>query len=602
MMNNPKILAFCAFFALLSPHLYAQTVFEGFVDGEVYVQVKADFRMETRFHSPELDYKRHLTFLTLFESRFGIEKAQSSFYFAQTEQLRRTFRVQFSKMQLVEELIEALNKRPEVEFAEKIPLVSTYHTPNDLGADNIAPGQYALHLTQAQDAWTIDRGNPAVVVAIVDNAVQGSHNDLNAVAGRDVADADNNPDPPGPTTILDHGTHVAGISGATTNNGLNVASIGYNTSIMPIKCTRDTSTTTRLSHAYEGVAWAASNGAEVINMSWGSFNGCGVCGTIIANALSSGSILVAAAGNDALDTTSFPAQYPGVIAVANTNINDMKSGSSNFGTWIDVSAPGSSIQSLVPFNGVGSKGGTSMASPYVAGLIGLALSARDVYAPAMSNADVVNCVLCTADDIDADNPFFAGQLGSGRVNAYEALKCIVGCTAVYVEPTTTYSGGAVRYRQASSEVRSDVTCDGCELTHNSGGFIRLTPPFHVKSGNIYHGFIEGCSASKPAMASSEAATESRNLVSTNLKTGFSIFPNPTSADFTISLGLETESLLHIQLVDQLGQLVRTVAAAEMRPSGIHSFSVTGADLESSVYYVRVQTDGAVQTRAVVITR
>jgi len=104
------------------------------------------------------------------------------------------------------------------------------------------------------------------------------------------------------------------------------------------------------------------------------------------------------------------------------------------------------------------------------------------------------------------------------------------------------------------------------------------------------------------MASSEAATESRNLVSTNLKTGFSIFPNPTSADFTISLGLETESLLHIQLVDQLGQLVRTVAAAEMRPSGIHSFSVTGADLESSVYYVRVQTDGAVQTRAVVITR
>ena len=66
--------------------------------------------------------------------------------------------------------------------------------------------------------------------------------------------------------------------------------------------------------------------------------------------------------------------------------------------------------------------------------------------------------------------------------------------------------------------------------------------------------------------------------------------------------METESLLHIQLVDQLGQLVRTVAAAEMRPSGIHSFSVTGADLESGVYYVRVQTDGAVQTRAVVITR
>jgi hypothetical protein len=130
----------------------------------------------------------------------------------------------------------------------------------------------------------------------------------------------------------------------------------------------------------------------------------------------------------------------------------------------------------------------------------------------------------------------------------------------------------------------------------------LTPPFHVKSGNIYHGFIEGCSVSKPESASTKPQSESRNLVTKAVKTDFSIYPNPATADFTISLGLETESLISIELIDQLGKQVRTMASSELRPAGTHTFLVSGGALESGVYFVRVQTDAFVQTRAVVLTR
>ena len=335
MQYTLKILATFAV-VLMVMQLSAQGVFENYVDGEIYLKIRDDYPFSNNSSSPEVNFKRSLPFLVPFEYTYGIQKAKSSFYFAKSEQLQRVFRIQFSKKELVGELVRALNQLPEVEFAERIPLCKVGHTPNDLGANNTT-GQYSLHLTQAEGAWDIIRGAPGVVVAIVDNAVQADHVDLNAIAGRDVADGDDNPNPPNAT--FDHGTHCAGIAGANSDNGLNIASIGHGISIMPIKATGDGGDPAFVDNGYEGMLWAATNGADVISMSFGG-GSCFACDLVVAAAQAFGSILVASAGNDNSDTPQFPANYSGVISVANTNINDVKSGSSNFGSWIDVSAPG----------------------------------------------------------------------------------------------------------------------------------------------------------------------------------------------------------------------------------------------------------------------
>src|SRR5690554_6264846 len=145
------------------------------------------------------------------------------------------------------------------------------------------------------------------------------------------------------------------------------------------------------------------------------------------NAWNQGVILVAAAGNDGVSTMSYPAAYNNVISVANTTQNDTKANSSQYGTWIDIAAPGTQIASTVP----GSDpyvymSGTSMASPLVSGLLGLMKS----YAPSATNTELINCLLSSADPIN-DTYYNNGQLGSGRINAFAALSCLTSHNVQY---------------------------------------------------------------------------------------------------------------------------------------------------------------------------
>jgi PKD repeat protein len=210
---------------------------------------------------------------------------------------------------------------------------------------------------------------------------------------------------------------VAGISGAATNNGQGVASIGHNLTILPVKSTNSASFVT---HGYDGVIYSVAAGADVINMSWGGGGSSTTAQNIISYAYNEGVVLVAAAGNDNVSSVFYPAGYPEVISVASTTFGDSKSSFSNYGSWIDISAPGSAIYSTVPGGGYQIKQGTSMASPMVAGLAGLMLSLN----PSLSPADIETCILSTADDIDAANPSFIGQLGAGRINAFQAMNCV----------------------------------------------------------------------------------------------------------------------------------------------------------------------------------
>ncbi|MEX1188595.1 MAG: S8 family serine peptidase, partial [Bacteroidia bacterium] len=333
-----RVFFLIAFLACAVSSGVAQNFSENYFDGQIYFKIKSQVKLPAKYQSDEADLS-DFNFINKVKEEFEITRLRASFYFSNNEDFRKTFRVYFNDEEKVEAFIDYLKSQPEVEYAEKVPLHRKSLTPDDLGNNNTgSTGQWSLYKIRAQQAWDISLGSSVIKVAVVDDAVQTTHPDLNnvCIAGRDVADNDNDPNPP--TNVYDHGTHVAGIVGAETDNGTGIASIGFGISIIPVKSTNDPEFIT---DGYEGVVWSIDNGADVINMSWGGSGGSQTGQNIMNSGNNAGVVLVAAAGNDDVSTTFFPAGFNHVISVASTSSSDAKSSFSNYGTWIDISAPGS---------------------------------------------------------------------------------------------------------------------------------------------------------------------------------------------------------------------------------------------------------------------
>jgi serine protease len=400
--------------------LQAQTHADVFYSGRLWVQVDPGLTQNLAHDRKEVDKEAFLSALNLVVPEvFELDEVRKPFFFARSKDITEVYELRFAHSGMEAELIALLKQNDGVRYAERVPIMRPTLTPNDLGPQSGTNNQYGLWNINAQAAWDISTGSAEIKVAIVDDAVLVTHPDLipNLVAGYDVADGDNDPMPNLPA--MTHGTHVAGIVGAATNNGIGVASIGFNLKIIPVKSSNQATTIT---DAYAGVIWAADNGADVINMSWGGSGFSQTGQNIINYASSQGCVNVAAAGNDGVNSIFYPAGYNNVLSVASTTTNDSKSGFSNYGTWIGVSAPGSNIRSTYHNNfqpNYAAISGTSMASPMVAGLAGLVLSVN----PELSQVQVRECIVNTADNIDAANPGFVGQLGGGRINAFAAVSC-----------------------------------------------------------------------------------------------------------------------------------------------------------------------------------
>jgi subtilisin family serine protease len=277
----------------------------------------------------------------------------------------------------------------------------------------------------APEAWDLERGDPNVIVAVVDTGADLDHPDLEAnLLPRGVEDWDFADDPDGsPDDSADHGSHVAGTA-AGVDNAVGVIGLAHQCRIMPLRVDLTTGMNQNRADAINFAAGhAAANASRryVINCSW-KMNGdhAGVHNAII-NAVSQKVVVVFAAGNfnTNIDVTpQYPAVYPEVLAVVATDQNDMRATFSNFGATCSVSAPGVNIWSSVPDNTHEFKDGTSMASPHVAGLAALILSRNKT----LSVAQVRSIIEGNSDNIDAVNPGFAGLLGKGRINAFKALK------------------------------------------------------------------------------------------------------------------------------------------------------------------------------------
>ena len=458
----------------------AQTVYEWYQDGIVVFQMKTDVNYAFPVRDKQVDFNQ-IPFIAKLKNTYDITGMIQMHPNDPDERLRHTYQINFEMWAQVEPLIAAIKQNPNVEYAEKKELHRHFLTPNDLGPNSAnGTGMWHLYTMQAQQAWDLSTGDPNIVVAVTDDAILTSHVDLQnkLVQGYDAPTGSNDPNPCG-TNDGNHGTHVSGTVGAQTDNNTGVSSIGFNVSVMPIKIGNCSGA---LTHGYEGINYAANNGADVVNMSWGG-GGFSNYGQNICNAAwNAGTILVAAAGNNDSNQQFYPAAYNNVISVASTTTNDAKSGFSQYGTWVDIAAPGSAIRSTWASSNTGYSRiqGTSMASPNVAGLVGLIKS----YVPGATNQDIIDCLLNTADNIDGANPNYIGQLGSGRINAFAALQCIgafnvaldCGITEIF-EPQSTVCGNnftpEVRLRNFGTDPLTSVDINyewnGIPLVYNWTG-------------------------------------------------------------------------------------------------------------------------------------
>ncbi len=317
-------------------------------------------------------------------------------------------------------LSQKLQQDSNVSFAEPDLFYGVNWVPND----PMRTEQYALSRVQAEAAWDIERGSEEVVIAIVDTGVDTNHPDLRSrmVPGWNTISENNNTrDDNG------HGTHCAGIAAATGDNNTGIVGLAPEVKIMPLKV-MDAAGRGRSSDIAEGIRWAVDQGADVISLSLGTTMGSTVIRESLVYAVDRGVSLVAAMGNDGGQVRNYPATYApeirGLIAVGATDAQDTRAYFSNYGNWITVTAPGHQILSTLPGyavqgnrsgNPYGQYSGTSMATPYVAGLAGLLKSQESQ----RTAGDIEAAIIQGADDLG--NTGFDAHFGHGRINAVRSL-------------------------------------------------------------------------------------------------------------------------------------------------------------------------------------
>lgn len=338
----------------------------------------------------------------------------------------------------LENLISSIKNEPGVISVEVDKTVHVQMTPNDPDLTMC----YGLKNISAYNAWDITMGE-GITVAVIDSGIDKGHYDIddsiwiniNEIPGNGIDDDGNgyiddtwgwdfiNSDND-PQDDNGHGTHVAGIIAAEIDNNCAIAGVAPKSRVMSVKAFDDTGGGEE-SGIIDAIIYATNNGADVLNLSFGT---TGKCTTALEDAInyahSLGVVIVAAAGNEMMDVINFyPAQLSNVITVSASDFGDNAPYYTNYGNKLDVSAPGSGITSLAASLGKFSEhhdvavgaSGTSMAAPFVSGLAALILSCN----PQFSNEEVRQVIRSTADD-DTELGFFYTQ-GYGRINAFKAV-------------------------------------------------------------------------------------------------------------------------------------------------------------------------------------
>ncbi|MCG9129358.1 S8 family serine peptidase [Candidatus Poribacteria bacterium] len=385
--------------------------------------------------------------------------------------ISRTYLLRFSTdsdLIPLKTLFEESELIEEVSFNYLRPVLGKGIIPSDPKYEE----QWSLPLINMPQAWNIEKGRRDVVIAIIDSGIDYKHDDLsqkiwinpneipdngldddgngyiddihgwdftdapNLQAEGDFMEGDNEPiDESG------HGTHVAGIAGAMPDNGVGIAGIAWNSSLMAVRAGLSLGGSSRMQDddSAAAIVYAVDNGASIINMSWGSSQHSFVIEDAIDYAYNRGVLLIGAAGNDGKATSIFPAGYRKVISVSSTTQHRQRYYKANFGASVDIAAPGNAILSTQIGNKYRILTGTSMAAPHIAGIAALMKSKR----PALTPEEIRHILINTTDPVfekDSDEQDTT-LVGAGTVNAERALLASGVLHARILSPETN-SGGS----------------------------------------------------------------------------------------------------------------------------------------------------------------
>lgn len=501
-----------------------------FIPGQVIVKLKANApggaSVNTAIDALSKKYKAVRAEKALKQSNAANVASASA---ASKAVLENIFVLKFGQDADVKDLVEELRAEARVAYAEPNYIYKATFIPNDpFYASSNSWGQgfddlYGLKKMAMAAAWDITKG-AQTVVAVVDTGLDFTHPDIQGniwinadeIANNGIDDDNNgfvddasgydfigtttsNPNSPGanpdndPSDGQGHGTHVSGTIAATGNNSIGIIGVAPQTKIMAVKGLDDSGSglATTLANA---LIYAADNGADVINNSWGGYGDSSLINDAVAYAYSQGAVLVAAAGNENNPAEwPHPSKLPQVISVAALDHNDVDAPFSNWGAKVDVGAPGVSTLSLLAANsafairGQGVVGqnylqisGTSMAAPHVSGLAALLIAKN----PALTQEQVRHIITQTADDVM--NTGWDSDSGNGRVNAQKALNYVGTAPDFFVQITSPKPWAANGHSQ---EVRGTIT--GSNFSRYELAYARYTPNQALTFVNIASGTTAG---------------------------------------------------------------------------------------------------------------
>jgi len=421
-----------------------------FVKGAVWVKLKKEYKNifddQSRGRMPQKIKAKSIQPLVKKQSHNNARVAPRK----QRVDISLYHKLIFDESQSVEEFISELESSGYFDAVEpvfrEVPLLE----PNDPMIDQ----QYALNLIKARAAWDLVDIDEDIIIGVVDTGGDLDHPDLQANIYVDPSEPldgiDNNNDgyidnnrgwdfsgsslaligTPGfvgdndPSIhqggLFSHGSMVAGCASARTNNGIGISSIGFKAKLLFTKhYADDQAPGDYSSNLYEGIIYAATHGARIINCSWGNYNRSTIAQDIITYVTHDlNCVVVAAAGNSNIENPIYPASYDYVVSVANSNSSDVRSPFSNFGKTIDIIAPGFSIYTTVFNDAYSFESGTSMSSPIVAGAAALVWSKF----PSLTALQIAEQLRVSADEsIYANNPSYLYKLGKGRLDVERAL-------------------------------------------------------------------------------------------------------------------------------------------------------------------------------------
>lgn len=364
------------------------------------------------------------------------------------------------------------------------------------------------------DAWNITEGN-GVNVAVLDQGIELTHNDLQNNISQNSYDSESNSSPS--QIFGNHGTHVAGTIAAIKNNNLQVVGVAPQSTLLSISNSLAGTPNSRIRRA-DGINWAWQNGADIISNSWGSAVQYDVIDDAIDNALTNGrnglgTIVVFATGND-FGAVAYPANSnPNILSVGSITSTGVRSNFSNFGNQLDVVAPGSGILSTVNNNGTATFDGTSMATPHVSGVAALILSVN----PNLTFQQVNSIIENTAQKIGnynysntagRPNGTWNNEMGYGLVDAFAAvqqaqqsLASITGPDIVCSNTSYSLQNGSATSWQVSSNlliVNSNNTSITVKPKYSSGG----------STGQITANLGSGSSVTKSVQVNNPTLTNS----------------------------------------------------------------------------------------------